>query len=122
MSANTLPEIPRDARPHFAYTRKPQSNSAVVQYLWRWRMWLETTFAISMLEPWEKWLVCIVVFTSAFLFWLGSVRYIPRGIVTMYSHAVYYLSGQEGESASLALLYTQWINGTAADVAGSIEL
>jgi hypothetical protein len=25
--------------------------------LWRWRMWFESTFVLSMLEPWEKILI-----------------------------------------------------------------
>ena len=33
-------------------------KSAVGKFLWRKRMWLETTFALSMLQPWEKLCLC----------------------------------------------------------------
>lgn len=33
-------------------------KSAVGAFLWRRRFWLETTWGLSLLEPWEKILVC----------------------------------------------------------------
>ena len=41
-------------RPQLPY-RKPEG--AVARFFWRKRLWLEVTFALSMLEPWEKILV-----------------------------------------------------------------
>ena len=40
---------------HLPY-RPPRS--LVGKFLWRRRVWVEVTFALSMLEPWEKFLVC----------------------------------------------------------------
>lgn len=50
------------------WTRQPSSFEAVfglelpykapknpiAAYIWKWRLWGEVTFALSMLEPWEK--------------------------------------------------------------------
>jgi hypothetical protein len=32
-------------------------SSAVGQYFWRWKMWVDSTFVLGMLEPWERFLV-----------------------------------------------------------------
>lgn len=32
-------------------------KSAFGRFLWKWRLWVEVTFALSMLQPWEKVLV-----------------------------------------------------------------
>ena len=32
---------------------KPPKNP-IAAYIWRWRLWGEVTFALSMLQPWEK--------------------------------------------------------------------
>ena len=42
-------------RLHLPY-RPPRS--LLGRFLWRQRLWVEVTFALSMLEPWEKFLVC----------------------------------------------------------------
>ncbi|GJE93995.1 hypothetical protein PsYK624_101630 [Phanerochaete sordida] len=36
--------------------RPPKSR--VGAFLWRRRMWLETTMGLSVLEPWEKLMIC----------------------------------------------------------------
>lgn len=62
-----------DKKPHCSYsvaewTRQPSSFEAIfglelpykppknpiAAHVWRWRLWGEVTFALSMLEPWEK--------------------------------------------------------------------
>lgn len=32
-------------------------SNVVGQYFWRWKMWVHSTFALGMLEPWENFLV-----------------------------------------------------------------
>ncbi len=39
-------------KPDLSWTRPPTSRWRKI--LWRWRMWVEVTFVLSMLEPWEK--------------------------------------------------------------------
>ena len=42
--------------PPIQYTYRPP-KSALGAFLWRRQIWFEATFALSMLEPWEKLLV-----------------------------------------------------------------
>lgn len=35
----------------------PKPSNALAQYFWRWKMWVDSTFALGMLEPWENFLV-----------------------------------------------------------------
>jgi hypothetical protein len=47
-----------DTRPQKPKARYPKPSSALGQFLWRKKMWIEATFALSMLERWEKVLIC----------------------------------------------------------------
>ena len=38
--------------------RRPSATSGYVYYAWRTRIWVEGTFALGVMEPWEKYLVC----------------------------------------------------------------
>ncbi|KAL0570502.1 hypothetical protein V5O48_011448 [Marasmius crinis-equi] len=59
------------AKPNPLAFRRPTCKSGMTWYTWRARMWLEGTFALSVMEPWEKYLVlsifflvvCVVLFT-----------------------------------------------------------
>jgi hypothetical protein len=44
-------------KPDFSWTRKPQGK--VAQFWWRWRLWFEGTFALCVLETWEKVLLSV---------------------------------------------------------------
>ncbi|KAJ7254632.1 hypothetical protein B0H12DRAFT_972904, partial [Mycena haematopus] len=82
-------------KPNHSYTRRPTSSKLAV-VLWRGRMWFESTFALSMLEPWEK-ILLITIFVALFtLVCSGIVTYFPQHLVVMQRRAVYYLWGQEG--------------------------
>ena len=35
----------------------PKPSNVVSQYFWRWKMWVDSTFVLGMLEPWENFLV-----------------------------------------------------------------
>jgi hypothetical protein len=89
-------------------------------FLWRQRMWFESTFVLSMLEPWEKVLLRkpnaypesnaqftnqpfnpTVVSILAFFCMLvvtGLFKHLPHHLDLMLRRAVYYLWGQEGET------------------------
>ncbi|KAG6815968.1 hypothetical protein H0H87_009818 [Tephrocybe sp. NHM501043] len=86
MTSTSLPK----AKPDLTATRKPTSPLAV--FFWRRRIWFESTFVLSMLEPWEKIL-------------LGIFKYLPEHVSLMRRRAVYYLWGQEGDER----LLWQWL-------------
>lgn len=47
-----------DMQPQKPRPRYPKPSSAVGRFFWRKKMWIEATFALSMLERWEKLMVC----------------------------------------------------------------
>jgi len=50
-------------KPNHSFARKPKSP--LQQFFWRRRMWFESTFVFSMLEPWEKVMLCTSFFVSS---------------------------------------------------------
>ncbi|KAF9007740.1 hypothetical protein BDZ89DRAFT_917749, partial [Hymenopellis radicata] len=82
-------------RPDLSFARPPKSPVAL--FFWRWRMWFESTFVLSMLEPWEKILLLTILSISITLFMTAALKYMPQHLERMQRRAVYYLSGQEGE-------------------------
>ncbi|KII85326.1 hypothetical protein PLICRDRAFT_144982 [Plicaturopsis crispa FD-325 SS-3] len=77
-------------------------NSRVGAFLWRRRMWFESTFALSMLEPWEKLLLITIMGLLWVFLLIGLFNYLPRHVVEMQQRTVYYLWGQEGDERLLS--------------------
>ncbi|KAJ7705375.1 hypothetical protein B0H17DRAFT_666467 [Mycena rosella] len=93
-------------KPDHSHTRKP--TSALGVFLWRYRMWFEATFVLSMLEPWEKILLITIFAVLFFLVCSGIIMYLPTHLGVMQNRAVYYLWGQEGGER----LLWQWLGLT----------
>lgn len=92
----------------------PKTNRSRTLF-WRWRMWVESTFALSMLEPWEKLLVgqspfpqyhvpatfltqrlAVTVFLLfVALFSTSLYMYMPHHLDFIQRRARYYLLGNE---------------------------
>ncbi|KAF8960646.1 hypothetical protein BDZ97DRAFT_1832923 [Flammula alnicola] len=109
MSAtNVHPDLP-PAKPNHASTRKPTSKLGI--FLWRRRMWFESTFVLSMLEPWEKILLLTMFALLLFLVFTGVLKYLPQHLVFLRRRATYYLWGQEGDER----LLWQWLGLAAGD-------
>lgn len=104
-------------KPDLSFARPPKS--AVAQFFWRGRMWFETTFVLSLMEPWEKVLVLTILTVVFSLFMTGLVTYLPQGAERMHRRAVYYLWGQEG--GDIARVW-KWANWGAADALTKGEL
>ncbi|KNZ75908.1 hypothetical protein J132_00921 [Termitomyces sp. J132] len=124
MTVSTLPAhaLPKP-KPDLTATRKPQSPIAI--FFWRRRIWFESTFVSSMLEPWEKILLCAlayrllipsnrkvsdyflvtILFASVVLVVTGIYKYLPQQIFLIRRRAIYYLWGQEGDER----LLWQWL-------------
>ncbi|TDL20545.1 hypothetical protein BD410DRAFT_772507 [Rickenella mellea] len=82
---------------------KPKSSSSLRQpenpiaaFFWRRRMWVETTFALSMMEPWEKLLLLFIFSALTTLLVTGLYKYLPHHLHTMQTRARFYLLGQDG--------------------------
>lgn len=100
-------------RPSFSITRRPKSKLAV--FFWKRRIWLESTFALTGYEPWEKVVVGQLLFYFIFFdslctydlasnvvtmfviisyaMLVGLFSYLPRRLMVMQRWAVYYLWG-----------------------------
>ncbi|ETW75459.1 hypothetical protein HETIRDRAFT_331489 [Heterobasidion irregulare TC 32-1] len=63
--------------------------------LWRKRIWFETTFGASVLEPWEKTLFYTVLALVSTLFWAWVYKYLPHQLMSMALRARYYVSGEQ---------------------------
>lgn len=94
---------------------RPDTSSRTYSFrkhAWRYKVVLETTFGISILEPWEKLLFCtftqcphshrpytehavIVLSLFASLFTINCVRHLPLQFVRMQRRLAYYLWGNE---------------------------
>ncbi|KAI0700687.1 hypothetical protein C8T65DRAFT_612780 [Cerioporus squamosus] len=70
-------------------------RSLIGQFLWRRRVWVEVTFALSMLEPWEKFLVMIVMYLTLGLLLTGMYLYLPHHLAFLTARASYYLFGRD---------------------------
>ncbi|OBZ78168.1 hypothetical protein A0H81_01712 [Grifola frondosa] len=77
-------------------------RSAIGTFLWRRRVWLEVTFALSMLQPWEKVLVVTLWYIFLTLLLTAIYLYLPHHLVFVQSRAAYYFLGQEVASASVS--------------------
>ncbi|KAI9066154.1 hypothetical protein FKP32DRAFT_1538490, partial [Trametes sanguinea] len=76
--------------PQLPYS-KPRG--ALATFFWRRRVWLEVTFALSMLEPWEKILIMLVLYATSLLLTVGAFLYLPQHLYFLQSRAAYYLFG-----------------------------
>ncbi|KAH8079074.1 hypothetical protein BXZ70DRAFT_961119 [Cristinia sonorae] len=79
--------------------RAPQN--AFGAYCWRWRLWFESTFALSMLQPWEKVLIMCIVNSVLILLFIGILCYLPSHITAITKRGMYYLLGTEGADRGL---------------------
>ncbi|KAI0288328.1 hypothetical protein BC826DRAFT_882640, partial [Russula brevipes] len=70
-------------------------SSAFRRFIWKWRMWFESTLALSMLEGWEKILIVALMAMFWGLLITGIYRYLPYHLQFLYQRAIYYLSGTE---------------------------
>ncbi|KAI0354045.1 hypothetical protein OH77DRAFT_1367934, partial [Trametes cingulata] len=78
--------------------RKPESP--IARFIWRRRVWVECTFALSMLEPWEKFLVMFVMYTTMILLTTAGFLYLPQRLAVLQGRAAYYLFGSDAAAST----------------------
>ncbi|THU98583.1 hypothetical protein K435DRAFT_660532, partial [Dendrothele bispora CBS 962.96] len=77
----------------FRETRPPKSNSLLAYRLWRINMWVSCTFGLTVMEPWERylvWTIFLVLFTFCVV---GMVRLLPSQLILIHRRTAYYLWG-----------------------------
>ncbi|KAM0746692.1 hypothetical protein T439DRAFT_329399 [Meredithblackwellia eburnea MCA 4105] len=58
-------------------------------------IWYESSFAISMLEPWEKILLHTFALALVFLLYFGVSRYLPGHLRRIAERVTFYIYGSE---------------------------
>ncbi|KAK0195151.1 hypothetical protein F5146DRAFT_1024391 [Armillaria mellea] len=101
-------------KPDLTFTRPPKSKVAL--FFWRWRMWFESTFVLSMLEPWEKIMLLTIWFICSSFVLSALFRYIRQDIGRVQQRVVYYLLGQEGDRTTI------WYRFNKGTIGGNTEL
>ncbi|KAG7095156.1 hypothetical protein E1B28_005935 [Marasmius oreades] len=105
-------------KPDARCTRPPKSRMGPVYYSWRIRMWIEGTFVLHMLEPWEKLLILLIFLVSLVLLMTGVVRYLPHHLSVMQRRSAYYLWGNENDEGWVL----HWIGKAIGSSAVTAEL
>lgn len=115
-------------------------------FIWRRRVWLETTFALSMLENWEKgFLSCVPLFFFLFSFFFFSFPptdtpltvivsyalftlvltatylYLPHHILFLRERAAYYLLGQSPDPSFATTVVSATLTSPSANVNVIVE-
>ncbi|KAL5483549.1 hypothetical protein ACEPAI_8781 [Sanghuangporus weigelae] len=72
-----------------------QPDQPFAALLWRLSLWISVTFGLSVMGPWEKLLVVIVVALILGLIGFGFVRFIPQFVSVSFARTRYYFLGQD---------------------------
>jgi len=67
----------------------------VERFFWEWRVWIEVTFGLSMMEPWEKLLTTATVCLILALLVTSVYYYLPQHMAVIWRRAKYYAVGEE---------------------------
>ncbi|KAG9079970.1 hypothetical protein FRC06_007233 [Ceratobasidium sp. 370] len=78
-----------------AQDRAIKSKSPVRKFLWRKRVWFESTFALSVMEPWERMLVLTFFFITWALTAVAAYRTLPGTLHFWNRRMSFYLHGNE---------------------------
>ncbi|KAG6828793.1 hypothetical protein H0H92_006732 [Tricholoma furcatifolium] len=100
-------------KPDRSFTRRPNTDSKWIIFWWRTRIWIEATFAFSVMEDSEKYVLFTVFAITFILIVTGLVKYLPQRLAVMQQRAVYYIWGQGDER-----LLRQWL-GVGVSVANA---
>ncbi|VDC03777.1 unnamed protein product [Peniophora sp. CBMAI 1063] len=75
-----------------------EPRGPIAGLLFRWRLWFESTFVFTLLEPWEKGLLLVIAGVIFTLLAIGIFRYLPQHMAFLYRRATYYFLGSESAS------------------------
>ncbi|KAG6328037.1 hypothetical protein ID866_11051 [Astraeus odoratus] len=71
------------------------TSARLRHYLWRWKILIETTFAINALEPWEKLIFFSVLAFFSFFLFRGVCCILLSQLFIIQRRAAYYLWGND---------------------------
>ncbi|WVQ67625.1 uncharacterized protein L199_005828 [Kwoniella botswanensis] len=77
--------------PHYP----PRPPPGIRRLIWNQRIWIESTFATSMMQPWEKALILTVLSFVTLLIWFSLYTYFPSHVAYLSRRWSYYVYGDE---------------------------
>ncbi|WVQ80754.1 hypothetical protein IAT38_002859 [Cryptococcus sp. DSM 104549] len=97
----------------------PRPPPGIRRKIWRMKMWFESTFALSMMQPWEKAVIWgTILIITAFL-WFSLYTYYPGHIAYLWRRFAYYV--YDDENANVPAIIKEGIKEQAKRVAGEIK-
>ncbi|KIR35671.1 hypothetical protein I352_01948 [Cryptococcus deuterogattii MMRL2647] len=75
------------------YTPRPPPG--IRRKLWEWSTKFECTFALSMMQPWEKAVIWSTLTIITLLFWFSVYTYLPGHLAYLSRRYAYYVYGDE---------------------------
>ncbi|QRW26988.1 hypothetical protein RhiXN_01583 [Rhizoctonia solani] len=101
-----------------ARERANKSRSPVRKFLWRKRVWFESTFGLSVMEPWERNMeadICDLFVSSGFdvffiawaLLTIACYRTLPSTLKFWSERTMFYLHGYGNETDANARMLTR---------------
>ncbi|CAE6420483.1 unnamed protein product [Rhizoctonia solani] len=90
-----------------ARERANKSRSPVRKFLWRKRVWFESTFGLSVMEPWERNMVLTFFFIAWALLTIACYRTLPSTLKFWSERTMFYLHGYGNETDANARMLTR---------------
>ncbi|GAB1517232.1 hypothetical protein RhiTH_000276 [Rhizoctonia solani] len=88
-----------------ARERANKSRSPVRKFLWRKRVWFESTFGLSVMEPWERNMTFF--FIAWALLTIACYRTLPSTLKFWSERTMFYLHGYGNETDANARMLTR---------------
>ncbi|CCO28843.1 hypothetical protein RSOLAG1IB_00516 [Rhizoctonia solani AG-1 IB] len=89
-----------------ARERANKSRSPARKLLWRKRVWFESTFGLSVMEPWERFMVLTLFFAAWALLTVACYRTLPSTLQFWSERTMFYLHGYGNETDVNARMLT----------------
>ncbi|WVQ86064.1 hypothetical protein IAT38_008232 [Cryptococcus sp. DSM 104549] len=89
------------------YTPRPPPG--IRRRLWDWSMWFQSTFALSMMQPWEKAVILSTLSIVTLLFWISVYTYLPNHLAYLSRRFAYYVYGDETAEVDLLGPVGEWV-------------
>lgn len=86
-----------------AQDRAMKSKSPLRKFLWRKRVWFESTFGLSVMEPWERNMVLTFFFIAWMLLTVACYRTLPNTLKFWSERTMFYLHGNETDTTARVL-------------------
>ncbi|KAH7919520.1 hypothetical protein BV22DRAFT_1022881 [Leucogyrophana mollusca] len=90
-------------------TRSRRNGVSFRTYLSHRKLMLETTFGISVMEPWEKLVFFTILSLLTLLFFTGLYRFLPQSLIDFQRRLSYYLWGHQTDERALR----HWMDASA---------